>query len=186
MSFLDHLMPGDVIAVRKTHGTLWSWLIRLGGLLRGGTGGVHHVIVVHHRESDGTLIGVEARPSGVGYVDIAADGYDNEWLSSNTDQPRDDWQRATVVRSAEDAMGVCYDWLAIASDAAACLGVPQPDDAEYSQRPPRMVVCSSLANWCHYRAGLPHPGTPDRWVTPEDWDAWNRGRLWETALRAVV
>ena len=67
---------------------------------------------------------------------------------------------------------------AIAADAAECLGVPQRRVAEYGTTPPRSVVCSSLANWCCHRAGLPHPGGPDRWVTPEDWDAWNRGAGW--------
>lgn len=178
MSRLDPLRPGDIIAVRKTHGTMWTWLIRLGARLRGGAGRVHHVIVVHHRTPEGRLIGVEGRPGGVWWVDIAAAGYDNRWLSSNAAQPKDDWQRAAVVRAATDAVDTGYDWVAIAADAAECLGVPQRRVAEYGTTPPRSVVCSSLANWCCHRAGLPHPGGPDRWVTPEDWDAWNRGAGW--------
>jgi len=163
------LRPGDVVAVR-TPWTIFGWLIRLGARLHGGLGRVDHVAIVHHIGSDGTVHLIEGRPSGVGWATMS--GY--RLVSSNAAQPKTPERRGMVVATAVAALAEEYDWLAIARDALTCLGVPPVGDRGEFRRRPRRVVCSSLANWCCYAAGLPHPGVPDRWCQPDDWDRFNR------------
>jgi hypothetical protein len=174
VSRLAELRPGDICAVRSPW-TIWGWLIRLGAVLSGRSGRCDHVVVVVGWDATGGLCGVEGRPSGVGHVSMRR--YDNRWISSNSGQPKTDNQRRAVVDAALAAVGTSYDWLAIAADALDCLGVPQPIDGEY-RRQPRSVVCSSLANYVCWRAGVDHPGVGDRWCTPADWDEFNRNRVW--------
>ena len=150
--------------------------------MRGQPHTTNHIIIVHHRGPGGALVGIEGRPSGVGWVDIAKAGYDNRWRVSNAAQPKTVGERLAVTRAAVAALGVAYDWVAIASDAAACLGVPPESAPSWSDHPPDAVVCSSLANWAYFRAGLPHPGVPDRWVTPADWAVWIRAKGWVDSL----
>ena len=170
------LLPGDVVVVR-CRWSIWGALIRLGARLRGGLGRADHVAVVHQLGTDGTVHLIEGRPGGVGHATMA--GY--TLITSNAAQPKTDRQRELVVAAAVAALGTPYDWLAIASDAFACLGVPQRDTPG-PVRPPRRVVCSALANWCCYSAGLPHPGGPDAWVTPDDWDLWCSTSGWASTI----
>jgi hypothetical protein len=167
------LLPGDVVVVRCPW-SIWGVLIRMGARMRGGLGRADHVAVVHHLDRDGTVHLIEGRPPGVGYATMTS----YTLISSNAGQPKTGRQRDLVVAAATAALGTRYDWLAIASDALACLGVPQRTDTG-PVHAPRRVVCSALANWCAYSAGLTHPGGPDEWATPDDWDLWCSTSGWD-------
>jgi hypothetical protein len=177
---ISGIQPGDVLAV-ATPPSVFGALIRLGAWLRHRPDHVDHVVVAHHRDAAGTLWGIEGRPGGVGWVDIAA--YDNRWLVSNVTQPKTDGQRQQVCTAAAHLLGVAYDWVAIGMDAATALGFDHLWRAgDYGDRPPAHVVCSSLASWVYRQVGLAEPVGPLRYATPADWaqfmidESWTRDR----------
>lgn len=175
---------GDVWAVDTTG--LAADLIRLGEEVAGGAQPASHVVIVHHSDGRGRWWGVEGRPGGVGWADMAK--YTGSRLASvaRTDAalPRTPAQRRAVARAAEGLLGCGYDWIGgIAADCAFDLGARglvrfldrwwgwgNPADAA-----PGHVVCSSLAAWVHRHAGLPAPeGHPSpETVQPADWWAFN-------------
>jgi hypothetical protein len=176
---LAQLQPGDVVAVR-TPPSIFGWLIRLGAALRGRPWHVDHVVIVHHRDDTGRLWGIEGRPSGVGWVDLAA--YDNRWMLSNADQPKTDIQRAQVCELAVDMLGTPYDWPAIIHDAAIALNLQRLwRSGDYGPRAPGHVVCSSLAAWLYHKVGLAAPRGLMSTCWPADWadfilrKGWARG-----------
>jgi hypothetical protein len=170
-----NLQPGDVIAVRTPPGRWWdrwaSGLIRFGAALHGQDNLVDHVAIVHHTDPAGVLWGIEGRPGGVGWVEVAR--YDNRYLSSNAEQHKTDEQRAQVCLTAVGLLGTAYDWTAILGDAAAALRL----NALWRERDPGdlapgHVVCSSLAAWIYRKVGLTGPGSLGGnvlYVTPADW-----------------
>jgi hypothetical protein len=164
---LAGIRPGDVIAVR-TPPSVFGWLIRLGALLRGRPSTVDHVVLVHHVDQAGRLWGIEGRPGGVGWVDLAA--YNNRWLLSNRDQPKTDAQRARVCELAVDMLGTPYDWPAIIHDAAIAFRLDHLwRSADFGARAPGHVVCSSLVAWLYHQAGLAAPRGPLETCWPADW-----------------
>lgn len=168
------LQPGDVIIVRTGGGPaarLAALLIRFGARLRGQDDRINHVAVVHHADAVGTLWAIEARPGGVGWVDVAR--YENPYLISTAAQPKTDAQRTQVCTAAAGLLGVGYDWRAIGMDAAEAFGLNRLwQDHTWGDDPPAHVVCSALASWVYHRAGLAVPGTPWRTTTPADWAEW--------------
>jgi hypothetical protein len=164
------IQPGDVLAVR-TPPSVFGTLIRFGAWLHHQPDHVDHVVVAHHRDAAGTLWGVEGRPGGVGWVDIAT--YDNRWLVSNAAQYKTADQRRQVCTAAAHLLGVGYDWAAIGVDAVTAVGFDHLWRAgDFGGRPPAHVVCSSLASWVYRRVGLAEPVGPQRYSTPADWAAW--------------
>lgn len=187
---LTALNPGDVVAV-DTGSAAQDDLIRLGALLDGTPAPANHVVIVHHRDKAGTLWGIEGRPGGVGYVDMAK--YTGsalaKYANSNTALARTAQQSHLVLMSAERLLGTPYDWAGgIAADALTAFGLGGLAKAldrwwgwpDASLLPhgtalrPAHVVCSSLAQWVYAHLGLPCPKVRDAELcTPADWWAYN-------------
>jgi hypothetical protein len=169
--------PGDVLAVSSDR-TAFSWLIRLGAILRHQTPTVDHIAIVHHIDAAGTWWGIEGRPGGVGWIDLRV--YDNRWLRSNARQPKTPEQRQAICDAAVALLGTPYDWEAIVGDGAVALGLDHLwQEADFTDRAPGHVVCSSLAAWVYReRAHLDEPGVPMLRTTPGDWYAFFLARGW--------
>jgi len=177
------LRPGDVVVVR-TPWTLAGAMIRLGAMLHGERP-VDHVAVVVDVLPSGDVELIEGRPSGVGSALLHGSGY--TLVSSNAAQPKTDARRAEIVRLADAMVGTGYDWEAIAVDFLGALWLRQPHRPSWNPaKPPRHVVCSSMASWL-YRApsvGLVEPAGEDRWCTPWAWQQFNRRQEWRTVPTA--
>lgn len=160
--------PGDVIAVR-TKPNLFGWLIRLAAALRGQSPLIDHIVIVHHTDAAGTLWGIEGRPGGVGWVDLAT--YDNPHARSNAAQAKTPEQRTIICDTAVALLGTPYDWAAIIGDAATALGLDRLwQAADWDELAPGHVVCASLAAWLYReRAHLAEPDRPMLRTTPGDW-----------------
>ncbi len=185
---LTDLNPGDVVAV-DTGNAIGEDLIRLGELLDGTPAPANHVVIVHHRDKAGTLWGIEGRPGGVGYADMAkyANGVLAKYGNSNGALNRTAAQTAAICHAARLMLGTPYDWPGgIMADAFKSLGLHDlakmldkwwgwPDACGTALRPAH-VVCSSLAQWVYVRLGLPAPKLADNELcTPADWWAFNAG-----------
>lgn len=172
--------PGDVVLVR-TNGIVGA-VIRLGAALLDRPNVHNHVAIVHHLDAAGVLWGIEGRPGGVGWVDMAqylADPYS----LSNNGQPKTDDQRSKVAEAAYSMLKVPYDWSAIATDALKALRLDRLWQVkDYGEAVPGQVVCSSLADYIYARVGLASPGLTDgdgvRFTTPADWDAFIDTKAW--------
>jgi hypothetical protein len=179
------LLPGDVVLVR-TEG-LAGLLIRLGASLLDRPNVHNHVAIVHHRDPSGTLWGIEARPGGVGWIDM--EGYlGDPYTTSNADQPKTPQQREQIAAVAESLLQTPYDWAAIAVDAMKAIRADRLWKAKsYGDgEVPAQVVCSSLADYVYAKVGLASPGLIDgdavRFTTPADWDLFIDTKGW---LRAA-
>lgn len=180
------LNPGDVVAV-NTGNAPQDDLIRLGALLDGTPAPANHVVIVHHRDEAGTLWGIEGRPGGVGYVDMAK--YTGSVLAkygnSNTALPRTAVQSTAVCEAAMSMLGTPYDWAGgIFADAFKTMHLAELATAldkwwgwhDGTSLRPAHVVCSSLAQWVYRHLGLPCPEVADAELcTPADWWAYNAG-----------
>jgi len=169
-------LPGDVLVVR-TPG-VFAWAIRLGARLRGKPSLDNHVAVMHHRDENGVWWAIEGRPGGVGWVD-ATEYLHNQYTITNWQQEKDQSQRFLVIKIIEALLHTPYDWPAIAADAITDLHLPDLWAEKWSGKPPGHVVCSSLAAWGYYKAGLPNPATDKldpkadmSVVQPFDWEDW--------------
>jgi hypothetical protein len=169
-------LPGDVLTIRTSD--VGGWLIRLGAWMRGRPHRDNHVVIVSHTDPAGVQWGIEGRPGGVGWVDMAS--YDGWSHSSNAEQPKTDDQRAAIVVAARGLLGIGYDWLAIGMDVAEALRIDllwRPADWTTTVAPAH-VVCSSLAAWANGHVGLARPGGGMATVTPGDWQLFNDRREW--------
>ncbi len=171
--------PGDVLTVWDPRRPLPAWLIRAGGWLRGHwRNRSNHVVMVHHKDEAGTWWGIEGRPGGVGWVDLAQYAH---ITSSNAAQPKTDAQRAALCTAGEAMLGTDYDWVAILTDARQALHLNHLwKSKDFGDGSPAHVVCSSAWEWVSEGLGLASPGgTADtRWTTPPDWEAFNRAEGW--------
>lgn len=166
-SRLIGIQPGDVLAVR-TPSRIFGSIIRFGEALAGRPHRDDHVVIAHHSDDAGTQWGIEGRPGGVGWVDIAT--YDNRWLLNNAVQYKTPSQRQQVCDAAVALLGAPYDWAAIGMDALTALGFQRLwPSRDFGDRPPGHVVCSSFAAWLYRHVGLAEPSTRERWTTPGDW-----------------
>lgn len=171
-------LPGDVLTVWDPRNPLPAWAIRIGGWLRGHRSAADHVVVAHHTDPGGVLWGIEGRPGGVGWVDVAT--YPNI-TSSNAGQPKTDAQRIAICEAAVGLLGTPYDWVGILADARQALRIDHLwRSRDFGDTAPAHVVCSSVADWLTERVGLASPGgTADtRWTTPPDWESFNRSSGW--------
>ncbi len=182
---LTDLKPGDVVAV-DTGNAIGEDLIRLGELLDGTPAPANHVVIVHHRDRAGTLWGIEGRPGGVGFVDMAkySAGPLAKYGNSNGALPRNAMQSEAICQAAMSMLGTPYDWLGgIDGDALTALRMRDlakmldkwwgwPDVCGTALRPGH-VVCSSLAQWVYVRLGMPAPAAAAELCTPADWWAFN-------------
>ena len=162
--------PGDVLCTRSEKG-LGSFLIRLGAALRNRPNLHNHVVIVHHRDAAGTWWGIEGRPGGVGWVDMAH-YLKSDWTLGNIDQPKTSKQRTEIVNVAKSLLGTPYDWTGIALDAMEAISAQELWAGHWGKgdTPPAHVVCSSLADWIYDHIGLASPGAfKDRTISPGDW-----------------
>lgn len=181
MSAVDEVAPGDVICVR-TKTTIFGLLIRLGAWLARKPSTVDHVVIAHHRDLAGIWWGIEGRPGGVGWVDLAT--YDSPWVVSNAGQPKTAEQRQQICDLAGSLLHTPYDWSAIAADAMNTLQVRDLwASSDYGDKPPGHVVCSSLAAWIYRHVGLAEPSKRVRWVEPCDWARYIADRGWLRSLK---
>jgi hypothetical protein len=186
---IGELAVGDVIAVRTSG---WAAdVIRFAEALGGKSNLASHVAIVHHRDIRKRWWGIEGRPGGVGWVDMAkyTRGPFAKFGNSNAAQPRTEAQRVTIATVASGLLGVGYDW-------AGGIFADGLDDmhlgslavlldlwwgwADKSHQAPGHLVCSSAAAWVYRSLGLPRPaGTSER-IQPSDWWDWNTAAGWET------
>jgi hypothetical protein len=179
------VQPGDLLVTRDRR--IWAWLIRLGAALGDQPNTWNHVIIASHTDAAGTFWGIEARPGGVGWVDLAP-WLASRWTIHNADQPKTAEQRVQIVAAASGLLGTPYDWQAIAADAMHAIGgsrLWRMRDWDGKPGVPAHVVCSSLATWIYMHVGLPEPVPPSqrarwRWTTPADWAAFILRHGWET------
>lgn len=173
------LKVGDVLAV-NTGNDFGAFLIRLGAALRNKPNLDNHIAVMTGRDPLGRPIGVEARPGGVGLVDLIR--YNNSYLITNVDQPKTDAQRGQIADLARSLLGVPYDWEAIGEDAMRDIGIPALWASKaFGEQRPLQVVCSSGLAWIYDKLGLPSPAPMNmaRWVQPCDWTDWILKKGWQ-------
>src|SRR5512146_551060 len=169
-AILANLKQGDVCVVRTSG---WAgWWIRLGSALRGQPNLDNHVVVVDHRDAHGTVWGIEGRPGGVGWVDVAQ--YftmpNAAYMTTNIRQPKTAEQRRGISTFMKSMLGTRYDWEAIEQDGFQDLHLPQLWGEKWNGVTPGHVVCSSVAVWAYKKNLLDYPKTTDlRHIEPSDW-----------------
>jgi hypothetical protein len=170
--FAGELGIGDVIVTREGP-WLISWAIRLGARLMNLPTLVNHVIIVHHVDPlTGRWVGIEGRPSGVGWTDVTA-RLTHPLTNANTFQAKTGEQRYLVATAAEALVGTAYDWGAIAEAARQATRLRVRAAAEWPEdATPGAVICSAFADWAYERVGLANPGgqSMTRFTTPGHWD----------------
>lgn len=183
--------PGDVLVVNASKGKgIFSagWWIKLRSFLTGvnkRSRYADHVVIVHHCDAEGTLWGVEGKPSSVGWVDCALYLNTGQLVQDNHLQPKTDEQRAKICEVAKELLGTPYDWvaiLALGSDVPFINRlwsrtfhpvlnkklIPEWNAGEV----PGHVICSSFAALTYMDVGLGHPFDMNggvRLVDPDDW-----------------
>jgi hypothetical protein len=171
---LADLKPGDLLL---THSEGWgSWLIRLQAAILRKPSLHNHVIMFSHVDSAGVPRGLEARSGGFGWKDLRG-ALDAPGTISNAWQPgRTATDRDILVGKMRDMLGTPYDFRAYALfgaevfDRRAAQLIEQrfewPED-----RPPTVVVCSSVYDWGYEDRNWDNPGGLERtrWTTPADW-----------------
>jgi hypothetical protein len=185
--------PGDVLAV-WTDDSWSSYLIRLGSDIAGTPAPANHVIGITHQDVKGRWIGIAGGPGGVGLHDCTSYLADPR-TRSNHGQPKPDdrGQLRFLLASAAKTLGVQYDWMGIAEDAALDLRITglaaeisklYAWPADHGQLPGD-VVCSSLwaALYDLPGVGWAHPDLgSERVCQPAGWWLWSDRRQWlETA-----
>lgn len=182
MSFnYDKLGIGDVLVVKSGYtGSFW---VRLGSRLRGRKGNVDHVIVVHHVDDAGTLWGIQGEPGGVGYAQLLKYKGSKDAVA-NTDQPKNDYQRARIAELAEGMLGTKYDWAGIVLDGMENIGAEHFwHNAEWPDGLiPVHVVCSSYADYLYEVVQLANPGGDGqtRGTMPSHWYDFIEKEQWRT------
>jgi len=181
--------PGDILAVST--GTGWQeTIIKLGSWLGGKPAPVNHVIGITHQDAQGRWIGLQGQPGGVGLVDCTP-FLAMPQTRTNHAQPRlnDQGQLIALLASAAKTIGVQYDWVGIAEDAAIDLRDTDLSawlNKLYSWPPsngqlPGDVVCSSLwaALYDLPQVGWAHPDLgAERVCQPADWWHWSDQAQW--------
>ena len=171
--------PGDVLTVWDPRSLLPAWLIRIGGWLRGHRRNrSNHVVMVHHRDDAGVWWGIEGRPGGVGWVDLATYPH---ITSTNAGQPKTEAQRIALCSIGAGMLGVDYDWTAIAADTRMALRLRHLwKSKDFGEESPAHVVCSSAWDWAYEHLTMASPCCTEgtRWTTPADWEGFNRASGW--------
>jgi hypothetical protein len=177
----EDVLPGDVVLVR-TRGWVGA-AIRFGAALLGRPNLHSHVAIMHHVDAAGVPWGIEGRPGGVGWVDMA-DYLADSHSTSNNGQPKTADQRTKVAEVAYSLLKVPYDWSAIARDVLQALRLDRLWHAkDYGDKSvPGALICSALADYTYAKVGLASPGVTDgdgiRFTTPADWDVFIETKAW--------
>ena len=173
-----NLLPGDILAV-DTRSPM-GWFIKFGAWLRHQDFKHDHIVIYTHTLPDGARMGIEARPGGVGWVDLKE--YKEVAWVSNAEQPKTLAQRDFIVRNAKALLRTRYDLMAIVDDASMALLNRKAIwwSRDFGDKLPSHVVCSSYAVWLVHHAGLGYPDQKgERWTTPADWVDWINAKGWE-------
>lgn len=175
-SKLIRCRPGDAVIVRSPG--IAGWLIRFGAALGGNPPHTNHVAFVHHVKN-GVVWGIEGRPSGVGWVEMARyfTGPLAKYTMTNWRQPKSTKERDKVCRLLEGALGAEYDWVSIAEDVLQDLAdrreFPKLMDHWWrdAQGTEAHYVCSTLGAYAYNHADLPGPNyTVEKNIQPYDWE----------------
>ena len=182
------LAVGDVWAV-QTAG-LPGELIRVGAALEGKATPANHVVIVHHQDARGRWWGVEGRPGGVAWCDMAeyTTGPLARLAASNYAQPRTAAQRAQIAVTAEGLLHTGYDWVGgIITDGLDDVHAKDLGDLidkwwgwGDDGRAHGEVVCSSAAAWDYDHLSIAAPKGDAETVQPADWWEWNTEEGWLT------
>jgi hypothetical protein len=164
------VQPGDVLVVHDHH-SMPAWWIRLGERIAGRPSTWNHVVIAHHVDPAGTFWGIEGRPGGVGWKDLATYLADpltitthDLWIRAGITQD----QRRLLCQGAEALLGVPYDWPEIVHDGLAMVDPLYHQRDQWGPGVPGHVVCSSMADYLAEQIRLPNP-QPDQACTPADW-----------------
>lgn len=173
MSTIPTLLPGDVIVVSKW--TPLAGLVTLRMRTRW-----NHVAVVSHVDAMGRTWITEARPGGVGSRTLdALNRFAYGHYLSNAAQPKTDEQRQIIASGVASMLKTPYDWSAIEANAFAEL--EERTGVGWSMSwdgllVPAHVICSSLAAYWQWKAGLPGPhswkASPLTWAGFIDTEGW--------------
>jgi hypothetical protein len=184
--------PGVVLAVRAGPAFVQD-LIRAGEAMEGLEAVANHVIIITHRDQLGRWIGIQGQPGGVGLADCTP-YLSDPWTRGNYGQiaalmaaPGFGIQLDTFRASCAASLGVRYDWVGIAEDAAGALHLNDLT-AEINRvyrwgaphgKMPGEFVCSALAWWQFANVGWAHPD-PGQGETcePAAWWSWGDQQLW--------
>jgi hypothetical protein len=152
---MSHVQPGSIGVESSKH---WQSLaIQWGTRSR-----YNHVVVAETVHDDGTVTVIEARPGGAGRRTVKAE--DEVW----DDFELSPEQRQTIVRSAQECLGIPYDWRDIAGfiwrfNRVKRTGKPYPD------HPDNRLICSELGSWVLRQARVdPVPGVACGEISPGD------------------
>lgn len=175
--------PGDVICTRNPNG--WqAAMIRLGAALLDRPNTVNHVIVAHHQDRGGITWGIEARPGGVGWINLDK-VLRQPYVVSNYEQPKTPAQRRLICAAVKGMIGTPYDWTAIALAGMQAVRADRLWRAisytgVLTEDPPAHIICSALADWAYDESGLASPGLfKGRATTPGDWAAFIAEKAWQ-------
>lgn len=179
---LSTVQPGDVLTIPGAGwvGVLIRWQYRL----TGGTSAFSkygHVVIAKGRDEQKRYWGIQASPSGVGWVDLAK--YDGKPIVVNSEQPKPLAARTSVVEAMSQLIGSHYDYGAYVIFALETIGItPQWTDTESGKVIPPHFVCSALAASLYDDAGLPRPPGLMRLIRPGDWAKWTSLRGWVNSM----
>jgi hypothetical protein len=173
---LEILQPGDVIVTATTD--KGGWWIRARSWLTGAPNLHNHVALFTHLDHTGRPRGLEGRPSGFGWANLEKYLQHPDTLANVGQHGRTDAQRAAVVGSAIEMVGLPYDWASILAFAATTARLPflageWPEDGV-----PSHVVCSSAIDYLYEAVGWDNPGghRRTRGTDPDDFTRWIRAR----------
>jgi hypothetical protein len=175
---LSTVEPGDVLTIPGAGwvGVLIRWQYRL----TGGTSAFSnygHVVIAKGRDEQKRYWGIQASPSGVGWVDLAK--YDGKPILVNSEQPKTPAARTSVIEAMPQLIGSHYDYGAYVIFALEAIGVtPEWTDLESGKDVPPHFVCSALAAYLYRRNNLACPLGPIRLVRPGDWAKWTSLKGW--------
>lgn len=184
---ISEVNPGDVLVVADAPDQRPKWRkagfwITLRARLRRESSKHYHVAVASHVDEAGTFWGIEARPGGVGYVDIAK-YVKNPATAVNTEQPKTSEQRATIVEVAKGLLGTPYDWTSIVELGMEAINAQDMWRAkDFDGEVPAQLICSALASWVYRKVGLSAPVHPSgvRFTTPGEWTEFIEKHAWES------
>ncbi len=183
MSKLDisQLNPGDIVVVgmgiKILQPLIWLQAVISGNFKYRAAG---HVIVVHHRDAENRLWGIEAQALGIGWVDMQK--HDGKWGVANSAQPRSEEVNAKITDMAFRLLGTTYDYLAYLDFALNAVGITKTWKDFDGNDVPVSLICSAVADYIYESNGLPNPGgdSVTRYTTPADWAKFIDSKKWES------